>query len=181
MQNCQRPETKPILQCNFKNGDYCGWSQLSSPLDDADWLMIDAISGPVNATAGTGTFKISPYYDHHLYFESSGLKWNSTAAIFSPVYLEGLLKSGVDACFAFLFSMNGANMGSLSLFVMPENDENFIDKTPLISFQGNKVIITNIVSTNRQKSTRLRLSFRGHIGSTGRSQSTRQRSMAHFN
>ena len=87
--------------------------------------MIDVQTGPINTTAGTGVPFLSPYSDHYLHFESSNLPWNSTAALFSPVYDKIL---GQNGCLSLQFSMNGANMGSLSLYLMPENDSNFTAK-----------------------------------------------------
>ena len=91
----------------------------------AYWNMIDVRTGPINATAGTGVPFLSPYSDHYLHFESSNLPWNSTAALFSPVYDKIL---GQNGCLSLQFSMNGANMGSLSLYLVPENDSNFTAK-----------------------------------------------------
>ena len=91
----------------------------------AYWNMIDVRTGPINATAGTGVPFLSPYSDHYLHFESSNLPWNSTAALFSPVYDKIL---GQNGCLSLQFSMNGANMGSLSLYLVPENDSNFTTK-----------------------------------------------------
>ena len=87
--------------------------------------MIDVQTGPINTTAGTGVPFLGPYSDHYLHFESSNLPWNSTAALFSPVYDKIL---GQNGCLSLQFSMNGANMGSLSLYLMPENDSNFTAK-----------------------------------------------------
>ena len=87
--------------------------------------MIDVQTGPINTTAGTGVPFLSPYSDHYLHFESSNLPWNSTAALFSPVYDKIL---GQNGCLSLQFSMNGANMGSLSLYLVPENDSNFTAK-----------------------------------------------------
>ena len=88
----------------------------------AYWNMINAEKGLINATIGTGMPHLSPYSDHYLHFEASNLPWNATAALFSPVYDK---EQSQNACFSFQFSMNGANMGSLSLYLMPENDANF--------------------------------------------------------
>ena len=88
----------------------------------AYWNMINAENGLINATIGTGMPHLSPYSDHYLHFEASNLPWNATAALFSPVYDK---EQSQNACFSFQFSMNGANMGSLSLYLMPENDANF--------------------------------------------------------
>ena len=55
--NQQNPKTA----CQFKNDDFCDWSQLQT--DDSDWTISKLPA---------------------LHFDASGLTWNSTAAIFSP-------------------------------------------------------------------------------------------------
>ena len=129
--NCTRPDVPPATRCIFDIGGFCGWTQ--SPNDKLDWTMINVLSSPINATAHTG-MKINPFSSHYLHFESSGSLKDDSAAIFSPVYNAKLLH---HACFSFEFGMNGANMGSLSLFIIPEGQDNLTQQLPLIIFQGN--------------------------------------------
>ena len=118
LSDCVRPIGKPLMKCDFNSGNFCGWSQKPS---FANWNMVDAKFGPVNATIGTGMPHLNPYSDHYLHFESSNLPWNTTGSLFSPVYEKHL---GQNSCFSFMFSMNGANMGSLGVYVMSENNQN---------------------------------------------------------
>ena len=124
--NCTRPDVPPPTRCTFDNGDYCGWTQ--SSLDQLDWTVVN---GNMNATTADTGIGVNPFSSHILHFESSGSSLDDSAAIFSPVYHEQ------RACFAFQFGMNGANMGSLSLYIVPEGQDDLTGQSPVITFQGN--------------------------------------------
>lgn len=132
LRQCVKSTGSPEPMCNFNHGSFCGWTQLSSPRDDTDWQMTN-VSCSSSGTKFTGMSSLNPYSDHYLLFESSDLSWNATAAIFSPVYT----RKQEEFCFSLQFSMNGANMGSLRVYLLQENDDNFKEKEPIATFIGN--------------------------------------------
>ena len=101
--------------------------------DSVNWRLVEASDG-LNLTQNTGMRDSNPYSDHYLLFETSGLTRNSTAAIFSPLFDASLSSSN---CFSMQFSLNGANMGSLSVYLLRENEMDFKGKKPLAVLSGN--------------------------------------------
>ncbi len=128
---CVRPIGHPKKVCVFDGGDLCGWSQHKS--NSNQWEVIKNLEGPKNATAYTGSPYPSPFSSHYIHFEASDTPKDSIAALFSPVYE---LENARDACFMLHFAMNGRNMGSLQLLLMPENSEDFSTGYPLVLFEG---------------------------------------------
>jgi hypothetical protein len=135
--DCYRPPGDPEKQCDFHDGNLCGWSQLDTLFDDLDWQVVKSVDGPVNATVGTGVTKTIPNHDHYLFFESSDSFLNASAILFSPVYPPEFASG--SSCFVFNFNMNGMNMGSLSLYLVPENTRSLHGYTSLISLNGDQV------------------------------------------
>ena len=114
--NCTRPPDPPMTECGFEDEQLCGWSQSETDVLDWNWGR----SSIANITRGTGPPRDGNW--GFAYVDSSGADPNSTAALFSPVYPGNLGPTG--ACFSLRYSMNGASMGSLSIFQVPEGTYN---------------------------------------------------------
>ena len=59
-----------------------------------------------------------------------------------PVYPDTYLTNAT--CFSFKMKMDGTGMGSLELYMLPENDDNFEKRTPIARFDGNQVKTTDL-------------------------------------
>ena len=55
----------------------------------------------------------------------------------TPVYPYTYLTNAT--CFSFKMKMDGTGMGSLELYMLQENEENFEKPTPIARFVGNQV------------------------------------------
>ena len=72
-----------------------------------------------------------------LRFQSTKSYEGHTSAIFSPVYPYSYLSN--STCFFFKMLMNGSGMGSLDVYILPEDNADYESSTPLVTFKGNQV------------------------------------------
>ncbi|XP_066586047.1 uncharacterized protein [Prorops nasuta] len=120
---CRDTNAKPSTSCDFEKQDLCWWEQ--DPHHDFDWRRQNFETPSWHI--GTG-----PSHDHtlgagndgyYLYIEASGRLMNDTARIISPLYNSSYTENG---CFSFWYHMYGATIGSLRLFLKPENESSIM-------------------------------------------------------
>ena len=112
----------------------CGWLQYTE--DDLDWQLVKG-GGIKNATVGTGPRPSEN--GTFLLFESSGdLPGKATAVLYSPIYPVSYATSRTGACFAIAANMNGATMGSLKIFVVPESANRYNSSPPIMTMSGDR-------------------------------------------
>ena len=120
--DCTYSNEDAIKYCNFKTDGFCGWQEFPFNRQIRDWT----ITGTSGTTGNGLRFKSTKSYKGH------------TSAIFSPVYPHAYLSN--STCFFFKMLMNGSGMGSLDVYILPEDNANFEVQTPLATFTGNQVL-----------------------------------------
>eukprot|EP00118_Oscarella_pearsei_P003168 m.13253 g.13253 ORF g.13253 m.13253 type:complete len:3799 (+) comp24600_c0_seq1:127-11523(+) len=105
------PQPYPSGTCDFESKTMCFWR---NPLyDDIDW-QLRAGRTPSFNTGPSSDHTLGTSQGHYIYIETSGVSAGSYAALESPVFQ----KSGFDCELSFAYSMFGAGIGSLQLYVV---------------------------------------------------------------
>ncbi|BFZ04222.1 hypothetical protein BsWGS_07261 [Bradybaena similaris] len=120
--SCRLPAT-----CDFEESDTCTW--LNDVGDQFDWIVWQGHTHS-NSTGPTNDFTFGNSSGHYLYAEASAPRQQGDKARLISTFIPPPQRS---ACFNFMYSMNGEDVGTLNLYV-----RNGQTDTPVWSLSGDQ-------------------------------------------